>query len=74
MVELIDQYEEDGYIYKKYSSDGGATISHEIKEMVPVEYIPPEVPPVEPPTLEEMQAQTLINTEYLVVMSELSNI
>ena len=26
------------------------------------------------PTLEEMQMQTLLNTEYLVVMSELSNL
>ncbi|MGG0666766.1 hypothetical protein ABE042_22060 [Viridibacillus arvi] len=34
---------------------------------------PPE--PVEPqPTLEELQTQTLLNTEYLVTMSEFSNL
>lgn len=40
------------------------------------EFMAPVIPyPVEPqPTLEEMQAQTLLNTEYLVVMSELSNL
>ena len=38
-------------------------------------YQPQPEPPVEPqPTLEEMQMQTLVNTEYLVVMSELSNL
>ncbi|MEX3621856.1 hypothetical protein [Viridibacillus arvi] len=36
----------------------------------------PDLPaPIEPqPTLEEMQMQTLVNIEYLVVMSELSNL
>lgn len=40
------------------------------------EFTAPVVPDsVEPqPTLEEMQTQTLLNTEYLVVMSELSNL
>lgn len=39
------------------------------------EFIPPVVPapsPIEaPPSVEEMQAQTLLNTEYLVSRSEL---
>ena len=39
------------------------------------DFTPPVVPestPIEPaPTLEEMQAQTLLNTEYLVSRSEL---
>lgn len=36
----------------------------------------PVIPePVEPePSIEEMQAQTLLNTEYLVIMSELTNL
>ncbi|MGF9978669.1 hypothetical protein [Viridibacillus arvi] len=34
----------------------------------------PPVPVESQLTLEEMQAQTLINTEYLVTMSELSNL
>jgi len=34
-----------------------------------------EISPVEPqPTSEEMQSQTLLNTEYLVIMSELTNL
>lgn len=38
-------------------------------------FIDPSVEPIEPqPTLEEMQTQILLNTEYLVVMSELTNI
>jgi hypothetical protein len=38
-------------------------------------FVDPEPEPVEPlPTLEEMQMQTLLNTEYLVVMSEISNL
>lgn len=36
--------------------------------------VPEPIPVVPQPTLEEMQAQTLLNTEYLVVMSELSNL
>ena len=36
---------------------------------------PSEMLHVEPqPTLEEMQVQTLLNTEYLAIMSELSNL
>lgn len=36
---------------------------------------PPEPGPVEPlPTLEEIQAQTLLNTEYLVCLAEISNL
>lgn len=38
----------------------------------------PTYEPVEPvetaPSLEDMQTQTLLNTEYLVVMSELTNL
>ncbi|TKI65548.1 hypothetical protein FC756_15980 [Lysinibacillus mangiferihumi] len=35
-------------------------------------FIPPTTPSIEPqPTVEEMQAQTLLNTEYLVSRSEL---
>lgn len=38
-------------------------------------FITPEPEPIEPiPSLEEMQMQTLLNTEYLVVMSEISNL
>ncbi|NYV67290.1 hypothetical protein HYI36_18625 [Bacillus sp. Gen3] len=37
-------------------------------------YVPDPVPIPETPTLEEMQTQTLLNTEYLVVMSEIENV
>jgi len=46
-----------------------------------VEYTPTEGSVIIPkiaiestPTLEEMQTQTLLNTEYLVIMSELTNL
>jgi hypothetical protein len=74
MFEIVNEYEKDGYIYKEYSPDGGVTITHHVKELIPFEYDYPETP-IEPKlTVEEMQAQTLINTEYLVTMSELSNL
>lgn len=38
-------------------------------------FITPEPESVEPvPTLEEMQMQTLLNTEYLVIISEITTI
>lgn len=38
-------------------------------------FIDAPIDTIEPqPTLEEIQTQTLLNTEYLVVMSELTNI
>ncbi|MGE7932110.1 hypothetical protein [Viridibacillus arvi] len=75
MLEIVKEYEDDGYIVKELSFDGGETISHVIREKKPVEREPePPVQDEQQPTLEEMQAQTLINTEYLVTMSELSNL
>jgi len=38
-------------------------------------FVDPEPEPVEPmPTLEEMQAQTLLNTEYLVCLAEINSL
>lgn len=38
-------------------------------------FITPEPESIEPmPTLEEMQTQTLLNTEYLVIISEISTL
>jgi hypothetical protein len=34
----------------------------------------PPVPPAPSPTMEEMQMQTLLNTEYLVIISEITNV
>lgn len=59
--------------------DGGGTLKqaedgtfyyepfHEVEIPEPIESIEPQ------PTLEEMQARTLLNTEYLVVLSEVNN-
>lgn len=38
-------------------------------------FTPSRIEPLEPqPSLQEIQTQTLLNTEYLVIMSELTNI
>ncbi|QOV10944.1 hypothetical protein [Viridibacillus arvi] len=69
-VELLREYEEDGAKVTEYTRDG-ETVSHTVRE--PIVTVPPA--PVEPqPTLVELQTQTLLNTEYLVTMSELSNL
>lgn len=63
---ILRQYEENGYLVIEYSRDG-KTVATTVKQ--------PKLgdsDPIEPqPTLEEMQAQTLLNTEYLVSRSEL---
>lgn len=72
---ILRQYVEEGYLITEYTRDG-KTVSTRIKEPIPVEPEPmPEPEPIEPqPTLEEIQAQTLVNTEYLVIMSEFANL
>ncbi len=70
---ILREYEENGFKITEYTRDG-ETVSARVEEkilsedeMLPVE--PVEIKPQ--PTLEEMQAQTLLNTEYLVSRSEL---
>ncbi|MET4562754.1 hypothetical protein ABIA69_003945 [Lysinibacillus parviboronicapiens] len=70
---VLREYEENGFKITEYTSDG-ETVSGRIEEKIltdddifpsePVEYKPQ-------PTLEEMQAETLLNTKYLVSRSEL---
>lgn len=73
-MEILREFEENGYKVTEYTRDGktvAARVEEKImdpSELPPVEVLPPQ------PTAEEMQAQTLLNTEYLVVMSELTNI
>lgn len=69
---ILRQYEEDGYLITEYTRDG-ETVSSRIKEPIPVEQEPMPESNAEL-SLQEMQAQTLVNTEYLVIMSELANL
>lgn len=57
---------EVGYIYDKESDS--------FRPNETSTNIEPEPMPEPMPTPEEMQAQTLVNTEYLVIMSELANL
>ncbi|OLS35617.1 hypothetical protein BTR22_14255 [Alkalihalophilus pseudofirmus] len=67
-ISMLKQYEQDGLIITNYTKDGEA-ISHVVKTpVVKTEQIELQ------PTSEDVQMQTLLNTEYLVVMSELNNI
>lgn len=75
MLKILRQYEENGYQVTEYTRDG-VTVSTTIKQPIPVDLPEPEpIEPTEPqPTPEDMQTQTLLNTEYLVIMSELTNL
>ncbi|MGE7922384.1 hypothetical protein ACQKND_04255 [Viridibacillus arvi] len=69
-VKLLREYEENGEKVTEYTRDG-ETVSHTVRKPIVTE--PPA--PIEPqPTLEELQTKTLLNTEYLITMSELSNL
>lgn len=59
-IDITDQYEvQEGWDYNSKTGEFTAPVI-------------PEPTPIEPqPTVEEMQAQTLLNTEYLVSRSEL---
>lgn len=69
MSYILREYDEDGFHVIEYTSDGETASA--ITRTFIIENVP-EPTPIEPtPTLEEMQAQTLLNTEYLVSRSEL---
>ncbi|OEC02087.1 hypothetical protein GY31_12135 [Lysinibacillus sphaericus] len=59
-IDITDQHEvQEGWDYNRETGEFTAPVI-------------PEPTPIEPqPTVEEMQAQTLLNTEYLVSRSEL---
>lgn len=64
---VLREYEENGYKVVEYTQDG-KTVSSEVRILIPI-YIPE---PTEPkPSMEELQAQTLVNTEYLIAMNEM---
>lgn len=69
MLQILRTFTEDGYEITEYTRDG-ETVDTVTKAIISDEL--PEPTPIEPqPTVEEMQAQTLLNTEYLVSRSEL---
>lgn len=69
MANNINEYEKDGYIIREYLTDG--VITHIVEELIPTGDIQP-IQPIEPkPTQDEIQAQTLLNTELLLVYKEI---
>ncbi|WP_025114176.1 hypothetical protein [Lysinibacillus fusiformis] len=69
MSHILREYDEDGYHIVEYTSDG-KTASAITKTLIV--YDVPDPLPIEPaPTVEEMQAQTLINTEVLLAMKNI---
>ncbi|HBJ00042.1 hypothetical protein [Lysinibacillus sp. UBA5990] len=69
MSHILREYDDDGYHVIEYTSDGKKASA--ITKTLIVDDVP-EPLPIEPaPTVEEMQAQTLINTEYLITMNEM---
>lgn len=69
MISILNQYIENDILITEYTKDG-KTVSHIVKTCVSEN----EEQPIESqPTLEEIQAQILLNTEYLVVMSEINS-
>lgn len=69
MSYILREYDEDGYHIIEYTSDG-KTASAITKSLI-VDAVPDPLPVEQTPTAEEMQAQTLINTEYLIAMNEM---
>ncbi|MES1045279.1 hypothetical protein FOA22_12445 [Heyndrickxia oleronia] len=67
---LLRSIEENGMLKEEFTEDG-KTVSHTVITSIIQEQ---PGPITETPTLEEMQTQTLLNTEYLVVMSEIENV
>lgn len=63
LVDVTNKSEiQEGWVYNSETNEFTAPVN-------------PEPAPIEPqPTLEEMQTQALLNTEYLVAMSELTTL
>ncbi|MFJ7914489.1 MULTISPECIES: hypothetical protein [unclassified Lysinibacillus] len=70
---ILREYEENGFKITEYTSDG-ETVSARVEEKIlkDDDIFPSEPVEVQPkPTLEEMQAQTLLNTEVLIAMKNI---
>lgn len=64
LIDITDKPEvQEGWLYDPETGEFSEPVYEE-----------PEPVPIEPrePTLEEMQAQTLLNTEFLVVLAEIT--
>ena len=70
-MEVLREYEQDGYKIIEYTKNG-KDISHKTKTIIQNE-VPEETQDTETP-IEEIQLQTLLNTEYLVNMTKINNI
>lgn len=71
MLKVLNEYIEGEYKITEYTVDG-ETVSHKVSEMILDDL--PEKEPIEvqpQPTLEEMQAKTLLNTEVLLAMKNI---
>lgn len=67
MSNILREYKKDGYHFIEYTKDGKA-VSATTRTLISA--VVPE--PIEPqPSLEEMQAQTLLNTEVLIAMKNI---
>lgn len=69
MSNILREYNKDGYHVIEYTKDGAtaSAIAH-----VLINEVVPDSTPIEPqPTVEEMQAKTLLNTEVLLAMKNI---
>lgn len=69
MLQILRRYQENEQNLIEYTRDG-ETVSHIIRTPI---YQPTNIEETKLPSFEEMQMQTLLNTEYLVIISELTN-
>lgn len=69
---ILREYEENGFKITEFTSDG-TSVSSQVEEKIWTEE---EInrPVKVSSSDDEIQAQTLVNTEYLVIMSELANL
>ena len=68
-MRVLRRYEEDDVQVVEYTADG-VSVSYTVRTPVQTERPAPE-PQESQPTLEELQAQVLMNTEMLLIYSEL---
>lgn len=65
-MKVLNRYEQDGLSVTEYTNDG-VNVSHVVKTILITE--PIEINPL--PTLEEIQEQTLLETQYQTLLIEM---